>query len=250
MKAIKNLNIKNVTHCFAHKKVLHNINLNIQEGNITAIVGRSGCGKSTLLNLVAKLIDLQSGSILNGFHDTGVLFQDPRLLPWKTVAENISWGLKAKKVAKHQRDKIGKDLAGEVGLLKEDFNKYPHELSGGMKQRVAMARSFATKPDLLLLDEPFSALDIGLKDELHQLLINKIEQQKLTVLFITHDLMEAVKLADHIVVLAHNPGRVVYTDTSELPRAQRNYQYQYTTVMKLLDIDVVKQAFRTNKLDD
>lgn len=240
----KSLTIKNVNHSFDNKEVLNNINMHIKEGEITAIVGRSGCGKSTLLNLIAELIDLQSGDIFNSFKDTSVLFQDPRLLPWKTVLDNISWGLKAKKVPKAKRNTIAEKLAREVGLLKEDLTKYPNALSGGMKQRVAMARSFATKPDLLLLDEPFSALDIGLKDELHQLLVNEINQRTLTVLFITHDLMEAVKLADHIVVLSSNPGRQVYTYKSKQPRQRRDNQYQYTTAMNLLDVDIVKQAFR------
>lgn len=245
MKQTKSLMIENISHTFDNKEVLNNINLCLKEGEIMAIVGRSGCGKSTLLNLVAELIDLESGKISNHFNETSILFQDSRLLPWKTVKENIGWGLKIKNVDKSTRNSIAETLASEVGLLKEDLDKYPHELSGGMKQRVAMARSFAIKPDLLLLDEPFSALDIGLKDDLHRLLIDEISQRSLTVLFITHDIMEAVKLADRIVVLGHNPGRQVYMYNSDTPHHKRDNKYQYSTAMSLLEVNAVKNAFKT-----
>ncbi len=186
--------------------VLDNININLEQGQVVAIIGRSGCGKSTLLNLVAELLDADKGLISNGFASTAILFQDTRLLPWKNTRDNIGWGMKAKGISKKSRNEKATELALEVGLSEEDLEKYPHELSGGMRQRVAMARSFAVKPELLLLDEPFSALDIGLKEDLYSLLISEIEQRGLTVLFITHDLMEAVKLADRIVVLSDESG--------------------------------------------
>ncbi|WED25775.1 ATP-binding cassette domain-containing protein [Vibrio sp. DW001] len=241
----KNLSICNLCHSFDNELVLDNININLEQGQVMAIVGRSGCGKSTLLNLVADLLEADEGSITNGFSTTAILFQDTRLLPWKNTRDNISWGMKAKRVDKNIRNEIAADLALEVGLVEEDLDKYPHELSGGMRQRVAMARSFAVKPELLLLDEPFSALDIGLKEDLYSLLISEIEQSGLTVLFITHDLMEAVKLADQIVVLSDNPGRQVYNYQCEVPRQNRGQDYLYTTAMNLVKIDVVKQAFQT-----
>ena len=245
----KRLLIANLYHSFDKKLVLDNININLEQGRVIAIVGRSGCGKSTLLNLVAGLLEADDGSINNGFSSTAILFQDTRLLPWKNTRDNIGWGMKAKRINKKSRHDIETDLALEVGLSKEDLEKYPHELSGGMRQRVAMARSFAVKPELLLLDEPFSALDIGLKEDLYSLLISEIEQRGLTVLFITHDLMEAAKLADQIVVLSDNPGRQVYTYQCETPRKYRDQDYLYSTAMNLVKVDVVKQAFQTRRVN-
>ncbi|WED23844.1 ATP-binding cassette domain-containing protein [Vibrio sp. JC009] len=239
------LSITGLSHAFDKKLVLSDINLNLNCGQVVAIVGRSGCGKSTLLNLVAGLIDVETGSIENGFSTTSILFQDTRLLPWKNTLDNIGWGMKAKGVTRKQRDKVAAELAQEVGLVEEDLDKFPHELSGGMCQRVAIARSLAVKPELLLLDEPFSALDIGLKEELYTLLCDEIERRSLTVLFITHDLNEAVRLADQIVVLSDNPGRQVYTCHCDVPRACRDQDYLYSTTMQLLKEDRVKQAFQT-----
>ncbi|MBL4832189.1 MAG: ATP-binding cassette domain-containing protein [Aliivibrio sp.] len=244
MKQTKYLKISHLTHSFEQKKVLDNINLNLRQGQVIAIVGRSGCGKSTLLNLIANLIELEQGDIVNDF-STAILFQDTRLLPWKNARENISWGLKANGVKHKSRNDIAHKLAYEVGLNEQDLDKYPHELSGGMKQRVAMARAFAVRPELLLLDEPFSALDIGLKEDLYQHLIAEIEQRNLTVLFITHDLMEAVKLADEILVLSDNPGREAYRYLSDTPRESRDQDYVYKTAMNLLNVDAVKLAFQT-----
>lgn len=241
----KSLSIRNLCHSFDKKLVLENINISLEQGQVMAIVGRSGCGKSTLLNLVADLLEADEGLINNGFSTTGILFQDTRLLPWKNTRDNIGWGMKAKGIDKKSRNELATDLALEVGLSEGDLEKYPHELSGGMRQRVAMARSFAVKPELLLLDEPFSALDIGLKEDLYSLLISEIEQRELTVLFITHDLMEAVKLADQIVVLSDNPGQQVYNYQCEIPRKDRDQDYLYSTAMNLVKVDVVKQAFQT-----
>lgn len=241
MLSSRKLEIKALCHAFDKKQILDNINICLHEGEVMAVVGRSGCGKSTLLNIVAGLLEADSGEIINDFLSLSILFQDPRLLPWKTVKDNIAWGLKAKGVAKSEREKSALLLALEVGLKKEDLIKYPHELSGGMRQRVAVARSLAVKPDFLLLDEPFSALDVGLKEELHALLLKEIAGRSLTVLFITHDLIEAIKLADHIIVLDDDPGRVVYQYASEKHLTQSE---QFVAATHLLQIDVVKQAFK------
>ncbi len=249
MKQTRHLNISNLYHKFEQKTVLEGIHFNLYQGKVMAIVGRSGCGKSTLLNLIANLIEVEQGSIVNTF-TTSILFQDTRLLPWKTARENIAWGMKAKGTKRKERERTACQLAYKVGLSVDDLEKYPHELSGGMKQRVAMARSFAVRPELLLLDEPFSALDIGLKEDLHQLLIREIEQRNLTVLFITHDLMEAVKLADEILVLDDNPGREAFRYLSDTPRDLRDQDYLYKTAMKLLSIDEVKKAFQTEERNE
>ncbi|PJC86668.1 ABC transporter ATP-binding protein [Vibrio sp. HA2012] len=250
MNNVKRLMIKDLNHSFEQKTVLQDINIELQQGAVMAVVGRSGCGKSTLLNLISGLIEVEGGDIVNDFMTTAILFQEPRLLPWKNTIENIGWGLKALGVCHRERELIASELAMEVGLEHDDLEKYPHELSGGMKQRVAMARSFAVKPELLLMDEPFSALDIGLKEDLYSLLINEIEQRELTVLFITHDIMEAVRLADQILVLDDNPGRQVYTYQCDKPRAERQQEYWYTTAMNLLQKEVVNRAFQIRGNND
>ncbi|EGU56252.1 ABC transporter related protein [Vibrio nigripulchritudo ATCC 27043] len=246
----KRLSIRNLSHSFDNRQVLDEISLDLEQGQVMAIVGRSGCGKSTLLNLISGLLQPDQGEIDNSFQTTSILFQDTRLLPWKNTRDNIGWGLKAKGMRKSLRNQAALKLALEVGLDEEDLNKYPHELSGGMRQRVAMARSFAVRPELLLLDEPFSAQDIGLKEDLYSLLISEIEQRKLTVLFITHDLMEAIKLADHIVVLSDNPGRQVYTYECHLPRTERDQDYLYANAMNLMKTEEVKLAFQTWREDE
>lgn len=244
MKQTKKLKIENLGHAFDNKQVLELINLELKQGKVMAIVGRSGCGKTTLLNLIANLLEVDQGIIINEFSSSAVLFQDSRLLPWKTSKDNIAWGMKAQGIRRKERDKVVMRLASELGLSASDLEKYPHELSGGMKQRVAMARSFAVKPELLLLDEPFSALDIGLKEGLYSLLIKEIEQQSLTVLFITHDLMEAVKLADEIIVLTDNPGRQAYRYLCDRSRKERDQAYIYENAMALINKEAVKDAFR------
>lgn len=245
MKQLKRLKIENLAHAFDNKPVLESINLELKQGKVMAVVGRSGCGKTTLLNLIADLLEVDQGSIINDFSSSAVLFQDSRLLPWKTSKDNIAWGMKAQGINRKERDNVARKLASDLGLTEADLEKYPHELSGGMKQRVAMARSFAVKPELLLLDEPFSALDIGLKEDLYSLLIEQIEQQALTVLFITHDLMEAVKLADEIIVLTDTPGRQAYRYLCDRPRKARDQAYIYENAMALINKQVVKNAFRT-----
>ncbi len=247
MNRIKKLSVNQLSYAFDGKPVLEDINLELNQGKVLAIVGRSGCGKTTLLNLIANLLEAEDHSITNDFQSTAVLFQDPRLLPWKNSKDNISWGMKAQGTARKEREAVAIQLASEVGLHHEDLGKYPHELSGGMKQRVAMARSFAVKPELLLLDEPFSALDIGLKAELYDRLISEIEHRALTVLFITHDIMEAIRLADEVMVLTDKPGRLAHRHVIDCPRHQRDQDYLYGSTLSLLKMDDVKRAFQTGE---
>ena len=241
----RRLQLKDVNHSFGITEVVSDINLVVREGEVVALVGPSGCGKTTLLNMAADLLEPTAGTVSNDFQRSACLFQEPRLLPWKRARENIAWGLKSLRIARTERDQRASKLASKVGLSREDLTKFPHELSGGMRQRVALARALAVRPELLLLDEPFSALDVGIKRDLHDLLLREIAQRDLTVLFITHDLMEAVKLADRILVMTAGTGRIVYAHANSRAPEERDLDYQYTTTAALLNEPIVAAAFRS-----
>ncbi|MCG3718353.1 ATP-binding cassette domain-containing protein, partial [Aliarcobacter butzleri] len=216
----------------------------LKKGEVVSIVGPSGGGKTTLLHLCARLLILEEGKIKNSFKSSSFAFQESRLLPWKDVLDNISLGLKANGIKNDERIKLAKDIALKFGLNEDDFYKFPKDLSGGMKQRVSFARALVLKPSLLFLDEPFSALDIGLKRELQNLLINAIEDEKLSILFITHDLMEAVKLSDEILVLkAYHVGHIVKSFKISRPRKQRDDIFVYEQTAKLLSDESIIKTF-------
>ena len=244
MSRTRRLRYDGVGHAFGLAEVVADVNLVVEENEVVALVGPSGCGKTTLLNMALDLLEPTEGAVHNEFDRAACLFQEPRLLPWKRARDNIAWGLKARRVGRAERDGRAERLAVEMGLTADDLDKFPYELSGGMRQRVALARALVVRPELLLLDEPFTALDIGIKRDLHDLLLGEIAQRSLTVLFITHDLMEAVRLADRILVLASDPGRIVYAHASPRPAAQRNLDYQYATTASLLAEPAVAAAFR------
>lgn len=193
---------------------LNGANLDIAENEFICVVGPSGCGKSTLLNIIAGLLEPTSGTVyLDGKPiegtgmERGVVFQQYALFPWRTVLKNVMFGPEMKKMPKNQAEEIARKYIKAVGL--EGFeNSYPKELSGGMKQRVAIARALANSPEVLLMDEPFSALDPQTKADM-QLLMRQIwQEEKPTVIFVTHDIEEAVFLSSKIYVLTQRPGTV------------------------------------------
>lgn len=200
------------------------ISLEIGNGEFAAILGPSGCGKTTLLNMVAGFIPPTRGEILlNGRRiqgpgpDRGVVFQSFALFPWKTVLDNVGFGLKMRGVSKEERDRVAREYIALVGV--EGFeNRYPHELSGGMQQRVGVARVLANKPDLMLMDEPFASVDAQTRMTLQEELTRIWEARQPTILFVTHDVEEAVFLANRVVVLTPRPGRVRETVLVDLPR--------------------------------
>ncbi|MCP4971547.1 MAG: ATP-binding cassette domain-containing protein [Arcobacter sp.] len=244
MERLEELLVQNVSHSFGFDDILKDINFKLEKGKVLSIVGPSGGGKTTLLHLCANLLDLETGKIKNSFKNSSYAFQEPRLLPWKNVIDNISFGLKAKGIKKFKRDEEAKQIALEFGLEEDDFEKFPKDLSGGMKQRVSFARAMVLKPSLLFLDEPFSALDIGLKKELQSLLIKTIKKYNLSVLFITHDLMEAIKLSNEVLVLKANPvGHIVTTFKYDLSQEFRDDKFVYEETVKLLSDEKIIDTF-------
>lgn len=237
------LHIRHLTHHYALTEVLQDVNLSLHAGETLALVGPSGCGKSTLLHIVAGLLIPVQGDVQSSFRGLGCMFQQPRLMPWKDVLDNIALGLKALGVPAVSRRAQASQLALRLGLAEHDWAKYPHELSGGMQSRVALARALVTKPDLLLMDEPFAALDVGLKHELYGLLREQVAQRGTAVLMITHDLMEAVRLADRIVVMTAQPGRVLRAFVVALPQAQRSEAWIYERTARLMQMPDVRESF-------
>ncbi|MCY9663989.1 ABC transporter ATP-binding protein [Paenibacillus alginolyticus] len=193
---------------------LKDINLEVKKGEFMVIVGPSGCGKSTLLDLLAGLTKPSSGQILldgkaiTGPNlDRGIVFQQYALFPWKTTLANVEFGLEAKGVGHKERRKIALEFIHLVGLAGFE-NRYPHEISGGMKQRVAIARSLAYDPEVLLMDEPFAALDAQTRETLQSELLRIWEATKKTIIFITHGIEEAVYLGQRVAVMTSRPGRI------------------------------------------
>jgi NitT/TauT family transport system ATP-binding protein len=193
---------------------LQNVSLQVAAGEFMVLVGPSGCGKSTLLDLLGGLTQPTSGQILlDGQPITGpglnrgIVFQQYALFPWRTALENVEFGLEAKRVAKAERREIARDHLQLVGLSGFEGH-FPHELSGGMKQRVAIARSLAYNPEVLLMDEPFAALDAQTRETLQDELRSIWEKSRTTILFITHGIDEAICLGQRIAVMTFRPGRI------------------------------------------
>jgi NitT/TauT family transport system ATP-binding protein len=187
---------------------LDQVSLTVTDGEFVCIIGASGCGKSTLLNVVAGLDQPTSGTVQTGSRRVGLMFQEPALFPWLSAARNIELALRARGVPRVERREATRELLHTVRL--DGFgDKRPHELSGGMRQRVAMARALAQNADVLLMDEPFGALDAMTRDLLHDELERICAERTLTVLFVTHNVREAARLGDRVVVLSSRPGRVI-----------------------------------------
>jgi len=198
---------------------LDQVSLSVAPGEFVCLIGASGCGKSTLLNLVAGL-DQPSAGTVSVQGRTALMFQESALFPWLTVARNVELALKLNGVAKAQRKVRAAELLRMVHL--DGFaEKRPHELSGGMRQRVALARAFAQDADVLLMDEPFGALDAMTRDLLHDELERLWQDRRFACLFVTHNVREAARLADRVVLLSSRPGRVADTFVPKLERPRR-----------------------------
>jgi len=232
------LHIDGVSQTYQSKSgsvhALDDVSFSIDNGKFIGLVGPSGCGKSSLLMMMAGLLEPSSGCIRVGQRpikkpepeEIGVVFQESSLLPWKTALENVEFPLELRGVDVSTRRALASEMLTRVGL-RDFLDRRPHELSGGMKQRVAIARGFCQNPRVLLMDEPFAALDEQTRLSLGDELLSIWEQHRKTVVFVTHSLTEAVYLCDEVVVMAARPGRVIRRIEIDLPRP-RTYKMMAT----------------------
>ena len=217
------------------------VSLDMRESEFLCLLGPSGCGKSTLLNIVAGFLTPTSGEIriggkaVNGHGtDRGVVFQDfAQLFPWRTALGNVAFGLEMKGIPKEERDEIAFNQLKLVKL--EKFVKsYPHHLSGGMQQRVAIARALAYNPSVLLMDEPFAALDAMTRDAMQRLLADVWRETRKTIIYVTHNVAEAVYLADRVIVMTPHPGKVKAEVIIDLPRPRDPLSVEFLDCQKQL----------------
>ena len=222
--AVPEISLQGVTKRFKSAAVaLQDISLDVQRGEFVTFLGPSGCGKSTLLKLVSGLSPASSGEVqVNGMTPANAremisfIFQDATLLPWRTVERNVGLGLELEYAARGLREERVAQMLQLVGLS-HVARRYPRQLSGGMKMRVSIARALVSRPRILLLDEPFAALDEMTRDRLNEELLRLFAEQKWTVLFVTHSIAEAVFLSSRVVILAPHPGRIAHQVEVDLP---------------------------------
>ncbi|MDA9637771.1 ABC transporter ATP-binding protein [Candidatus Pelagibacter sp.] len=206
--------VKNVFKNYGETEALRDLSLDFPRGELTSLLGPSGCGKTTLLKIIAGLLPATSGEVIvNGQivkepgPDRAFVFQDFALLPWASVIRNVAFGLELRGVAKSERESIAAKYVGDVGL-KGFENSFPHELSGGMRQRVGLARALSVDAQVLLMDEPFSAVDEQTRRKFQEDLLNLVKNENKTFIFVTHSIEEAVYVSDQIALLLPRPSRV------------------------------------------
>ena len=226
------LSLKNISKSFDDKKVIRNLTLEFPSGSFTSIVGKSGCGKTTLLRLIAGLEQSDEGEIFLPNGKIAPVFQEPRLMPWLNVADNITFA------AIHDKGLDLKHLEEILELLelKDARNLYPHQLSGGMAQRVSLGRTLFYNPDVILMDEPFSALDYFTRHSLQETLLRLYEREKKTIIFVTHDVEEALLLGDRVLIM--DKGAIKESTCIDLPRprevAQEEFQILRSKILNAL----------------
>lgn len=222
-------------------EALRDVSLRCPEGELVCFLGASGCGKSTLLQIIAGLEQPSAGGIIINGREIdapsdalGMVFQDHGLFPWATVEDNVGFNLRARRVGRNARREAVREALDLVGL--SGFaRRYPHELSGGMRQRAGLARALSTKPKLLLMDEPFGALDTHTRSRLQQELLSIWSRQRATILFVTHDIDEALILADRIIVFRPRPGRIREIVTPDLPRPRDPHAPEFLALVRELE---------------
>jgi NitT/TauT family transport system ATP-binding protein len=212
--------LRNVSKRFGNLLALDDVTLDVERGEFVCLIGASGCGKSTLLNLIAGLDRPSRGVVQVAAERPALLFQEAALFPWLTARGNVELPLKLRGVGRAERREEAARLLATVRLEGNETRR-PHELSGGMRQRVALARALAQRPELLLMDEPFGALDAMTRDVLHDELERLWQETGVTIVFVTHNVREAVRLGDRVVLLSSRPGRVVDETVVDVPRPRR-----------------------------
>ena len=248
---IKNLNLI-YQSIDSETLALEDINLDIEKQEFISIVGPSGCGKTTILSLIAGLIKPTNGSIkIDGktpnLKDNlcGYMFQRDNLLPWRNIEKNIYFGLELKKQNTKERKDYAKNLCEKYGLS-EFLKKHPSELSGGMRQRVALIRTLALKPEILLLDEPFSALDYQTRLELCDNVYDIIKKEKITAILVTHDIYEAITMSDRIIVLTARPGKIKAIHKTNFSKKLTPFERRKSDEAKVL-FDTIWQEIQNEK---
>ncbi|WP_353095040.1 ABC transporter ATP-binding protein [Tissierella praeacuta] len=228
------LQVNDVIHYYESKdgKMVHalnNINLAVEDGEFLAIVGSSGCGKSTLLNIMSGMIKPTNGQvIIDGEdldfnkHRIGYISQSDTLLPWRKIIDNVAIGLEVEGISKKERYEIARELMETSGLSGFEY-KYPYELSGGMRKRAIIIRALATNPSIIFMDEPFGPLDVFTKELLQEEILKIWEKRKNTIIYITHDIAEAINLADRIILMSYRPSNIKSEYKVDIPRP-RNIQ--------------------------
>ena len=217
--------VRGISKTYGDVEALRGVDLDFPRGKLTSLLGPSGCGKTTLLKIIAGLVEADAGTVAVNGRTVGkpgperaFVFQDFALLPWATVLRNVAFGLELRGKAVAEREKIARHHIGEVGLSGFE-DKYPHELSGGMRQRVGLARALSVDADVLLLDEPFSAVDEQNRRKFQEDLIRLRTNQNKTFIFVTHSIEEAVYISDRIVLLSPRPGRISQIIEPEIDRS-------------------------------
>lgn len=246
------LKIENINKTYAddknHNKVLENINIEIKAGEFVSLLGPSGCGKTTLLNIVGGFLNPDSGDILVNNNkvvkpgiDRAFVFQNYALFPWKTLAENIMFPMKQQKMVKENMHAKLQELL-EISDLSGKESLYPHQLSGGMKQRVAVMRALACNPEVLLMDEPLGAVDFQMRQTLQDELSRIWLKNRITAVMVTHDVDEAVYMSDRVIVMSRNKGQILTDMRIELPRSRDRNSSEYEAYKSSLT-DILKQCY-------
>ncbi len=230
------ITLESVSKVFHTLPVLDAISCQVETGEVVSVVGPSGCGKSTLLRLMAGMVQPEAGQITRRYHQAGFVFQEPRLLPWRTALDNVSLVLRNRGLDERQQAERSRHLLSQVGLVGFE-SYYPAQLSGGMRQRVGIARALAVDPDFVLLDEPFAALDFPLRLRMLGLLRQLLADGNRTAVYVTHDVREALLLGDRLIVLSPRPAHV--QETFDL-RGLTHQGWQLTAEQQAIETQVLE----------